>query len=840
MSEGTVEGVHGLALSRRFRVRPLPIPLTALVGREPLVEQLRSALATPTTRLVTLSGLGGVGKSRLALQLAREMSTADDVNERFPDGVFFVPMEGVPPREPLAEVLATTIATALGISLAGSDTVGQLIVFLRERSLLLVIDCIEHLIEAAPYLAVLLRDAPGLTVLTTSRERLNLRGEQVVLVDSLAAPPVEVRTTPAIAQYPAVRLFDAAARAVSPDFVLSDDNAQDVAAVCRLVDGLPLAIELAARWTPVLSCGEIVSEIGQSLDFLTDDTRDLNDTRKSLRAVFAHSWTLLPSNEQACLRRLAVFRGSFTRGAAAEVAGAELPMLAALVNKSLVRRVAGQPSGAPRYELPGPLRQFAEEQLHAAGEHDDTLDRHASSYLGYLAGFLGDLRGARQVEAVAALGAEIDQLRAAWHHATVRADAGLLGGAAPALFHLYDMLSWYQEGEAAFARAVAVLAAGTENPAIAAAYATCLSRQAWFAFHLGRQPDARLLLEVSVAVQRKHNQTADVVFALNYLAVVCDYLGDYEAGARFGEEGLAVARSRGDIYGEAVANNILGQIAYDCGDYETARRYSRQSLTIEQQIGNSWSMAFSLTNLGKVAYAEGDFLAAQHLFAQSLERRTILGDSRGEANCHLRLGDVAAALDEPDRAADHYRQSLALFHSIGNRWGEAAVRISQGRLALRQNQPADAVLVLREALDLALITGSLPQAATVFGLYAPLVRQTDPAWASDLEQLASRLSDDEAFRSHSARLLTWTYAAPLGAATSEAAGQQRQSHPGGLTTREIEVLRLVARGLTDAQVADELVLSKRTVSTHLSSIYSKLGIGSRSAATRFAFEQGLL
>jgi DNA-binding CsgD family transcriptional regulator/tetratricopeptide (TPR) repeat protein len=331
-----------------------------------------------------------------------------------------------------------------------------------------------------------------------------------------------------------------------------------------------------------------------------------------------------------------------------------------------------------------------------------------------------------------------------------------------------------------------------------------------------------------------------MVFGLNYLAAVCSYLGDHGAASGSGAEGLALAESLGDAYGQAVANNILGQIAYDRGDYPAARRYSERSLLIEQQIGNGWSMAYSLTNLGKVAYAQGDYAAASRLYTEGLERRIALGDGRGAAICRNRLGDAAAAMGEHERAAAFYRESVAGFQAIGSRWGQAAVRISQGRHAIALGRPADAVPLLQEALRLALETSSPPQVAAVAALCAPLARPHDPVWAAELERVAAAPGAIEALRPQMARLLTWHYRAPAEApARAIGDGASRQGYPGGLTAREVEVLKLVARGLTDAQVADELVLSRRTVSTHLTSIYSKLGISSRSAATRFALEQGL-
>lgn len=821
----------------RPQARALPSPLTPLVGRAASLAQLLAMLHDPESRLVTLCGLGGTGKSRLALQAAHELAA----DESFPDGVCFVAMEAVTPREPLVEVLATTMATALGLTVRGPELPGaQLIAYLAERRLLLVLDGIEHLIAAAPYLVTLLEGARGVTVLATSRERLNLRGEQVILVEGLGYPPGAPDEAASAAPYPAVELFVELARAASPGFALTQTDLAAAAQICRLVDGLPLAIELAARWTPILSCAEIADEIAQSLDFLSDDTRQAGEQRQSLRAVFAHSWSLLTQAEQQALRRLAIFRGPFGRGAAAPVAGATLPMLAALVNKSLVRRRSAELGAAARYELPGPLRQYAAEQLEAAGELVDTADRHARHFLGLLAGSLPDLRGPAQHETLAALSGEIDQLRTAWHHAVERADHEALATAAPAFFHVYDMLSWFQEGARAFAAAAEALAPRRDQAAVAGAYAAILARQGWFTFHLGRQHEARAILELSLAIQEAGGLAAEQGFGLNYLAVVCAYLGDQQAALAYGQRGLDLARSRDDAYNLAVISNILGQIAYDSGDYRAARAYSEQSLAIERRTGNSWSMSFSLTNLGKVAYAQGDFAAAQHLFAQSLELRIAMGDLRGAAISHHRLGDSATGLRDETAALHHYRQSLELFRSIGNRWGQAAVLISQGRQALAQRRQADAVPLLQEALGLALAIGAAPQVATVAALCAPLVQPHDQGWAERLAALAAHepLAPSEV-EQLTTRLLTWHYTPAAEARQTPQQAGGRASYPGGLTAREVEVLRLVARGLTDAQVADELVLSKRTVSTHLTSIYSKLGINSRSAATRFALEQGL-
>lgn len=818
----------------------LPVPLTSLIGRDVNLIEIVDLFHNPDCRLVTLCGLGGIGKSRMALHMARSFAGAAGVSI-FPDGVFLVPLAPIAPRGPLSELLATSISSAMGMTVAGPELVSiQLAGFLRERALLIVLDGLDQFLAGASLLTTLLQSAPGLKILVTSRERLNLRGEQVITLAGLDYPPRgQAAHSESTAQYTALQLFEQTARSVSPDFCLGPTNSAAVAEICRLVDGLPLAIELAARWTPILSCAEIAAEIAQNLDFLTDETRDPEDHQQSLRAVFTQSWALLTPAEQQAMARLSIFRGSFTRAAATEVADASLPLLAALVNKSLVRRIGGESGSAARYELPEPLRQYAAEQLERTGTQAETASHHARFYLDLLIEQTRALRGPGQQDALATLHAEIDQLRSAWHHATRTIDAAGIGQAAQALFHFYDMRSWFQEGASVFAAASEALAPQRDDPAIAAAYGAVLARHGWFTFHLGQQHEARAILESSLSVLNAHGHQAEVVFCLNYLAAVCAYLGDYDAAERIGHQGLDLARGLRDAYGQAVANNILGQAAYERGDYPAARRYSEQSLAIEQQIGNRWSMAYSLTNLGKVAYVQGDYIAAHKLHSQSLDTRAAIGDLRGVAICYNRLGDTATAIGDYTRANEYYAQSIEIFRNIGNRWGQTAVRISQGRQLISRNQPGEAVPLLHEALRLAIETGSAPQIAAIAGLVAPLIRPHDQAWADELTRL-SPTADPEQLHEPAVRLLAWHYREPPESSVRAiGAGAGRGGHPGGLTSREVEVLRLVAKGLTDAQVAEQLVLSPRTVSTHLTSIYGKLGISSRSAATRFAVEQGL-
>ncbi|HEX9370439.1 MAG TPA: tetratricopeptide repeat protein, partial [Roseiflexaceae bacterium] len=535
-------------------------------------------------------------------------------------------------------------------------------------------------------------------------ERLNLRGERVVELAGLPFPDEQnvrtfersnVRTSDAddLARYGAVQMFVQTAQAVEPDFTLTDETASAVTRICRLVEGLPLGIELAAAWTRVLSCDEIAQEIARSVDFLSATIQDLPARQQSLRAVFEYSWNLLSPAEQQALRQLAVLRGSFTRDAASAVLSLELrvksseeqnqklktqnsellTLLAALVDKSLVRRVGA--GGAARYEVLELLRQYLAEQLERAGEAAAAAARHAAYYAGWMAARTPELRGPQQQGTLTAIGGEIEQVRAAWRWAVAQADGDTLGRVADSLFHFYDMRSWFAEGAEMFGAASHALSAATDD-AGRLVYGKVLARDGWFMFHLGRQAEAKALLEQSRALLRQLDARAELVFVLNYLGAVCSYLGEYAQTCALCQESLAIAGAVGDQYGRAIACNILGQTAYERGEHAEAKAWHQQSLAIEQQIGNRWSMAYSLTNLGKVASALGEYAEARRLYEQSLRTREEIGDVRGVAICFNRLGDTAVALGDTAEAGRRYAQSLELFREIGHQWGMAASLIN--------------------------------------------------------------------------------------------------------------------------------------------------------------------
>jgi predicted ATPase/DNA-binding NarL/FixJ family response regulator len=867
----------------------LPAAVTPFIGRDAERAQLVERLRDPTCRLLTVTGAGGVGKTRLALEVGRSLVPAADADTPFAHGVRLVSLAALDNLDLSNDLLATTIASALGLALSGPDeALDQVAQYLSEKALLLIFDNFEQVLGGAGLIARLLQDAPYLKILATSRERLNIRGERVFELaglpfpdergtvggDTVSSPSLPRPVSPAdIDSYDAVQLFIRMAQSVDPDFALTAETARPVARICQLVEGLPLGIELAAAWVRVFSCDEIAHEIAQNLDFLSSTTQDLPARQQSLRAVFDYSWALLSEAERQALGQIAVFRGSFNReafsavvrlnreGAAVQmpnVASARLsadtlPLLVALVDKSLVRRAGA--GGAARYEMVELLRQYAAQKLDPAGEAASAPARHAAYYTNWMAARTPELRGPSQPEALAAIGTEIEQIRAAWRWGVAQVDAGVLGRITDSLFHFYDIRSWFQEGAEAFGAASRVLA-GALDQADRLVYGQVLARHGWFTFHLGRQADARDLLEQSLALLRGLVARADLIFPLNYLGAVYSYLGAFDRTRALCNESLAIAESVGDLYGRAIACNILGQASYELGAHAEARTWHQQSLAIEQQIGNRWSMAYSLTNLGKVALAQRQYDEARGLFEQALRIREEIGDIRGVGIGFNRLGEIAVARGDTAEAGQRFAQSLALFREIGNQWGMALSLINLGRLAAANQRDIVAIRLFQEALRLARTTQSAPQIAQILAATVPVARRLSEAgWSAELAALdPSAPAAGERAQTHADRLLAWVPPG-LAAMTLEQALDEAQrvppaappagpvtqvGYPAGLTAREVAVLRLVAQGLTDAQVAERLIVSPRTVSTHLTSIYGKLGVSSRAAATRFAVENGLV
>lgn len=638
-SEEMPLGLQRLAVPAR-RPHTLPPPPTPFLGREAELAEIGRLIGDEQCRLLTLTGPAGIGKSRLALQAAAEQLDA------FTDGVFFVPLAAVPS----ASLLPSTLVTALGLEDEGDDgSQTWLLERLRDRELLLLVDNFEHLLAGADLLSQILRAAPNVTLLVTSRERLNLQGEWVLAVNGLPCPQPDERE----AGGDAVDLFDQSARRARHDFTLSTRNREQVGRICRLVAGLPLAIELAAAWVQTLSCAEIAAQIDRDIAFLTTNLRDLPERHRSLLAVFEHTWRGLAVHEQSALSRLSVFRGGFRHGAAAEVAGATLDLLRQFVDKSLLQRDA-----AGRYRFHELLQRYAAERLEAAGEVAATQQHHLSFFLQLAERASSQLRGPESAHWLARLEAEHDNLQAAL-------DRGLSGsgellnsglGLTAALWPF-----WYRRGHLVEGRQRLGQALNHENAGMDPALVAALHHGAG-------------------------------VLAWNQ--------GDYAAAYTHYERSLRVRRRLGDEQGVAALLNNLGNLALDQGNYTQARTYLEESLALKRRTGNTAGIASSLSNLGVVAYEQADYTAASAYLEESISLKRSLGDHAGAAIPLGTLGAVAIEQGEFGKARALLEESLRFKREVGDRWGIAMTLADLAVLALRQEAFASARRLLAESLDI--------------------------------------------------------------------------------------------------------------------------------------------
>ncbi|MFN8541379.1 MAG: tetratricopeptide repeat protein [Thermomicrobiales bacterium] len=715
--------VEPIQIETRLARRPeLPARQTSFVGRAMELAELGELLAAPGCRLLTIIGPGGIGKTRLALEAAAARDT-------FADGVAFVPLQAVV----TAEALAPAIAAATGCLLTGQeDTRDQIARFLRPLRILLILDNFEHLLDESPWLGELLAVAPGLCLLTTSREALNLREEWRYPLAGLAVPPEDAGEPE---HSDAVRLFVERAQQVRRDFSLANERA-GVVRLCRSTEGLPLALELAAAWVRTLPCAAIADEIERNIAFLATDLRNVPARHRSMRAVFDHSWALLSDYERHIFRRLVVFRGGFSREAAERVAGATLPLLSSLVDKSLVRYEADE-----RFYLHELLRQYAEEHLRAApGEAARAHAAHRDFYLAFVAAHSAPIAGGDQREAVAAIAAELDNIRAAWRWAVAAGNGEALGEVAHTLALYYDFRARYREGLAMMEEGVRALRAAAQSPQVEQYLASTLVDVARFHHRLLQLPAMRAALAESEAIYARlgsppaPGQMTDPRVWRGILALID---GDYDEAARLGAEaarsnaaadrpwnlspawwvqsaaalwqertGAAgefarlsaeTALAVGDRWHLAYARNQQGHVATALGDCDEARRHYEASYAIRAEFEDPEGMAGALGHLGKVAIRQGDWRGAAQLYGRSLAISQEIGDRAILAQAYNGLGIIACATGDYAAANSHLAEGLRLAAEMHHKRILIMLIASVGDWLLKTGRPAEAT----EALALA-------------------------------------------------------------------------------------------------------------------------------------------
>jgi predicted ATPase/DNA-binding SARP family transcriptional activator/Tfp pilus assembly protein PilF len=661
--------------------RNLPFSPTPLIGREEELAEIARLLEDPACRLLTLVGPGGIGKTRLAVRAARQAPV-------FLHGIHFVPLASVSS----VALLDTAIADALQLPFHGrEEPKTQLLNYLRQKEILLVLDNFEHLLPGAALLTGILQTAPRVKLLVTSRERLNLRGEWLIPIAGLRLP-VEEKKDPVEASS-AVQLFLQSARRVRPDFALSRSERSSVVSICRLVEGMPLAIELAAAWMRALSGREIAGEIEKGLDFLATWQRDVPERHRSLRAVFKHSWSLLSESEKAIFRQLSVFQGGFRRPAAAQVAGASLPDLMALLDKSLLHRTA-----AGRYQMHELLRQFAAEKLREVPQEETlVLNCHCEYYAAFLQAREADLKKGRQQEALAEIREEIDNVRTGWSWAVAHAKFDQIEASLESLYRFYEMRGWFHEGEDVFSQASEKLA-HKSNATAESVLAKITARQGAFCYRYGCYEETRQLLQRSWHNSRRLGLQTEMAFCLMQLGATAGRQGENEEARQLLRESLAHYRQVEDQWGTAACLTTLGDITRRLGEYAEARQLLQESLALSRETGNSLEMAAALNNLGVLAGAQGEYTQARQFLENSLAIRRAAGYQWGVASNLSNLGLVVRVLGEHKTAKQFLQESLALRKDIGSPFGVAISLNNLGLVAYDLQEYGEAQQVFRESL----------------------------------------------------------------------------------------------------------------------------------------------
>jgi predicted ATPase/DNA-binding SARP family transcriptional activator len=670
-------------------VQALPVPPTPFIGREIELQKITELLSQPSCRLVTLTGPGGIGKTRLSLEAAQIM------NDSFKDEVCFVPLSQLSSPH----LVGSRVCEALGLQPDPQVDPQDLVVsYLQDKEILLVVDNFEHLLPGSTFLSGILLGARGVKMLVTSRERLRLQGESVFEVSGLETP--EAGQTEGIEKFSAVRLFIESANRIDKAFAVSAEDRSEVSRICRLVQGMPLALELAAAWTRVLGCSEIAAEIESNIDFLAADLRDMPERHRSLRAVFNHTFALLTREEQRLASSLSVLRGSFTREAAEQAADTKLTGLLSLLDKSLLSRTKND-----RYQMHELLRQFALEQLKRSPEDENGVrERHSRYFLELLFVHSELLSSARQRSSLKVLHNELENVRDAWEWAIRQEQVQSISKTADGLYRLHLILSRHQEGEELFMKAASAVSPDA-SPFV---WALLTSRQCRFRIALGRFENTLELLREGLKIFRAHKDDREIAFSLGLLSSVHYYLGEYEASEEKLKESFSAYRVAGDRHGTANSLLQMGRLAGAVGDYERARLAVNESYVIFEELGDEDGTGKCCINLGNIALLSGSYLEARRLFQEGFETFARLDNRKGMAFTLSNLGLVSEELEDHSKARDLSMKGLELLREIGDLDAVARVLENLGRANFELGDYGESKRYYLEALRITSRIKSVP------------------------------------------------------------------------------------------------------------------------------------
>lgn len=691
----------------------LPPQPTPFIGRDEELAALDALLADPETRLISIVGSGGMGKTRLALAAAEAQLTKTAV---FPHGIYFVHLAHIQTAAQMIPAIARTLKLPLDsgrqenradpIPGDGGTAQTQLLDYLRHKQLLLILDNFEHVAAGADLVAEIMQMAPQVQFLVTSRERLQLLQEQIYPIQGLDFP--EWETLEAALHYPAVRLFLQAAHRVQPHFAITADDLPDLTRICRAVDGMPLGLELAASWVDVLSLPDIAAEIQNSLNLLETEMRNVPERHRSIRAVFEASWQQLRADEQTVFAQLAVFRGGFTRTAAQKITNASIRTLANLVNKSFLQYNPQR----DRYELHELTRQYAAEKLTQAAaqsaaqlavEETAVRARHSRYYCALVQHRKNQLKAGQPQTALAHIEADQENARAAWDWAVAQGDVTGIDLAISGLCRFYDMRDRLYDGLAICEAAGQRLRQLPESPTLQRVLAKTLTWHTRFLGYLGHSETIKhTFQEITTLIERAAAAHEDVRAEKAFALSTMGYFTAFEeenwqsAWAQL-EQSLELVRQLGDRYGEFSAQNALGNIARRMGNYHEARHRFEKNLNAARAQPNQWEMIRALVQLGWVARDLVDYEEARRLFEECLAlsqtQNNVWGVGRAlEALAYLSMfqGDFSAA-------GRTIQQALAISRDNGFRSDMVTQRVNLAVTQWLLGRFAEAERMLAEA-----------------------------------------------------------------------------------------------------------------------------------------------
>jgi predicted ATPase len=855
-------------------MQSFPMQQTPFMGRAEALAQVIGRLNSPDCRLLSLVGPGGVGKTRLAMEAAQQLSS------QFHDGVYFIPLQSMSDTASIVPA----IAEAIQVSFFGAVNPKTLLLHaLGGRRCLLLLDNFEHLLDGATLISEILAEAPHVKVLVTSRERLNLREEWVYDVKGMSYPSSVYSEL--IEEYEAVQLFLYHVRRVQPDFSLVDER-NGIIRICALAEGMPLALEMAASWAKALSCQQIADEMQHSLNILTAHARNSPERHRSMRAVFNHSWHLLSEEEETVFASLSAFRGGFELDAAEKVAHATLATLVSLVDKSFLRKRT-----ATRYDIHELLRQYGEEQLHASGMAEAVYTAHSRYYLQWVSKQGGKLKTPDQVEALRRIELDFENIRTAWNRAVDQQDTDALAPALEGLYMFGFLRSYYHTTMRLFGDALEQLSGCESTPerligrllayrwgylhwwqqrdyqaaladidrALEIAKASqqpfdiafCHLMRGYVAISMGRSDEALHFLEASREGFHRLGEPYYESWVLHRIGFAYMNLGDHERYLELTEASLELART---AHNEVAVVNCLYNLGSDyllSGLYRKGIDYSTQALEIAKRIGQCDQIAHSNNLLAVAAFCQGDREAARS-YAEaglSLINEIDMGRFRPYP---LSILILIACIQEDYIEASRLERSGRPYDT--NMMGYQLIDLARAVLAWGMDDAKTCCQYIQHAFGLADILSSpviirwlLPCAAWLLAesqperaaqLLGTAFAEPDSAmaWIGNWQPLKELSASLKTQLGESRYTLAWEQGKSLALEVvvadvlRELADEPEGTLPGlaePLTQREIEVLRLMADGLSNPEIAERFVISAGTVKTHTLSIYRKLDVRNR-------------